>query len=365
MNDDVVIIALLESLERINEDKIITKQLRDNSNPFLLPESKFKKIFRLPRDCARYLIEALDCEELQMGSLPKQLKVLCALHFFAQGSYQASLGQDYNLALSQPSVSRCLDTVANLIIRKLTPSKIIFPNTPAERAENKAEFLSIFGMPNTIGAVDGSHIGIIAPPLSHPTAPGNIFYNRKGFYSINCQVICNAKGRIINVNPNFPGSTHDAAVWRASNVNKSLERAYIQGNENEWLLGDKGYPLLPWLMTPLSAPATAAEQQYNNCHKQARNIIEKTFGKLKNRFRCLLKHRILHYSPEKSAKIIVSCCTLYNLFFDTYSADEDDEITDEEEHINSDEMMDPDHGNDFLTAARVIQNQLIRSHFSV
>lgn len=50
-------------------------------------------------------------------------------------------------------------------------------------------FLHLHGMPNTLGAVDGTHIGIATPPLNHPTAPGNLFFNRKGFYSINCQMV--------------------------------------------------------------------------------------------------------------------------------------------------------------------------------
>ncbi|CAI6373865.1 unnamed protein product [Macrosiphum euphorbiae] len=31
------------------------------------------------------------------------------------------------------------------------------------------------------------------------------------------------------------------------------------------------------------------------------------------RFRCLLKHRVLHYSPEKAASIINSCTILHNI----------------------------------------------------
>lgn len=31
------------------------------------------------------------------------------------------------------------------------------------------------------------------------------------------------------------------------------------------------------------------------------------------RFRCLLKHRVLHYDPVQAAKIIYSCCALHNL----------------------------------------------------
>lgn len=29
--------------------------------------------------------------------------------------------------------------------------------------------------------------------------------------------------------------------------------------------------------------------------------------------RCLLKHRVLHYHPERTSKIIVSCCILHNM----------------------------------------------------
>lgn len=46
-------------------------------------------------------------------------------------------------------------------------------------------------MPHTLGAVDGTHVAIVKPPITHPTAPGNLFYNRKGYYSINCQMVSN------------------------------------------------------------------------------------------------------------------------------------------------------------------------------
>ncbi|CAB3228785.1 unnamed protein product [Arctia plantaginis] len=121
------------------------------------------------------------------------------------------------------------------------------------------EFQELFNMPNTLGAVDGTHISIAKPSINHPTAPGNLFYNRKGFYSINCQIVCSAKGKIIGLNPNFPGSTHDAAIWRASTINHFLKSNFLSGERNQWLLGDKGYPLQPWLMTPLMAPTTEAE----------------------------------------------------------------------------------------------------------
>lgn len=72
-------------------------------------------------------------------------------------------------------------------------------------------------------------------------------------------------------------------------------------------------------MTPLTEPETEAEQNYNAAHARARNTVEMTFGRLKNKLRCLHKHRTLHYEPAKAAKIIIACCTLYNMFFDVLS----------------------------------------------
>lgn len=80
-------------------------------------------------------------------------------------------------------------------------------------------------------------------------------------------------------------------------------------------IGDSGYPLRPWLLTPLEqdpAPGTP-EAQYNIYHKRTRCLIERCNGLLKMRFRCLLKHRVLHYTPQMATRIINACVVLHNI----------------------------------------------------
>ncbi|KAJ1138493.1 hypothetical protein NDU88_004876 [Pleurodeles waltl] len=77
--------------------------------------------------------------------------------------------------------------------------------------------------------------------------------------------------------------------------------------------GESGYPNLSWLLTPVRNPRTRAEERYNEAHGRTRRVIERTFGLLKARFRCLhVTGGSLFYSPKKVCQIIVACCMLPN-----------------------------------------------------
>ncbi|KAJ8710258.1 hypothetical protein PYW07_009624 [Mythimna separata] len=64
-------------------------------------------------------------------------------------------------------------------------------------------------------------------------------------------------------------------------------------------MGDSGYALREYMMTPINnAVEDSPEGRYNFVQKRARSTIERTFGILKGRWRCLLAARELHYCPE-------------------------------------------------------------------
>lgn len=94
-----------------------------------------------------------------------------------------------------------------------------------------------------------------------------------------------------------------------------------------YILGDSGYPQRPWLMTPiLDATPGSAQAFYNEKHMKARVVIENTFSRLKNRWRCLHKDRVLHYKPLKCAHIILACSVLRNIMIDLDVAETEAEI---------------------------------------
>ena len=159
-------------------------------------------------------------------------------------------------------------------------------------------------MGGIIGTIDGTHIAINAPSSQDEEYPAFVYYNRKGFYSINTQVICDSDMKILSANARFPGATHDSAIWGSSVIRRYVSSKYQQGVRSMWLLGDSGYPIEPWLLTPIegAVPGTA-EYRYTRHHARIRNTVERCIGNLKMRFRCLTKARCMHYHPIRAGKI--------------------------------------------------------------
>ncbi|GBP40851.1 Putative nuclease HARBI1 [Eumeta japonica] len=95
----------------------------------------------------------------------------------------------------------------------------------------------------------------------------------------------------------------------------SYQRALATGHcVSQQALSDSGYALKPWLLTPITgAPPGSREYRYTKVHAKTRNCIERCIGLLKSRWRCLLKHRTLHYNPDIAQKIIIACCVLHNM----------------------------------------------------
>ncbi|XP_060810170.1 putative nuclease HARBI1 [Amyelois transitella] len=164
-------------------------------------------------------------------------------------------------------------------------------------------------MPGCLACIDGTHVAIVCPHEHEER-----FYNRKGYHSLNVQIVCDANLNILNVDSSYPGSTHDSVIWANHPLNPYLERLHTVSGEDLYLLGDSGYPLRPIMMTPVSdSEPDTPEDNYQNMHLTARNTVERCIGVLKGRFRCLLGDRKLHYSPTVAAKITNACCVLHNI----------------------------------------------------
>ena len=169
-------------------------------------------------------------------------------------------------------------------------------------------FYELAGFPKVIGAIDGTLI-----PIRTPFKNEHLYVCHKGFHAINVMATCNARLLFTNVVAKWHGSTHDSAVFNASMLNIHLESG--SGGEG-WLLGDRGYALTPTMMTPFHPDkmTSNAERKYQKAHTKTRNVIERSFGVLKQRFRCLdFSGGAMQFSPSRCCKIILATAVLHNM----------------------------------------------------
>lgn len=270
--------------------------------------------------------------------VPFHLKFISALNFYGSGSYQRRVGMDAMASISQSSISRIINEVSKAIVEHIMPIQLRFHQDQGQMNRAKDGFLTKSKFPNVIGLIDGTHIDLSGLSKNNEYA----FVNRKGNKSINTQIICDSNMVILNVNARYPGSTHDSFIWSNSLVFTFLENLYQQNSSdwNKWLLGDSGYPLQPWLLTPIKTPTTDAERKYNKFHKKCRCLVEQCIGCLKGRFRCLLGERKLRYNPTAAGYIIYACATLHNyLINNMYDVTQDINIPPLENVANIAERM--------------------------
>lgn len=231
--------------------------------------------------------------------------MLCTLRYIAKADFFSEVGDIHGV--SKSSVSICIPKVCHALCEHL--QNIKFPSSIMSLRKIKQQFHSIARFPNVVGAIDGTLIPIKG--MGGDDEP--IYVSRKNFHALNTQGVVDAEMRFLNINCRFPGSTHDAYVMS----NSSIPEIMANLPEGGWLLGDSGYPLKDFLMTPFNTPSTQMEERYNLAHCRTRNIVERAFGVLKSRFRCLHKSGgCLPFTPAKCALVIETCCRLHNKAID-------------------------------------------------
>ncbi|XP_025992133.2 putative nuclease HARBI1 [Solenopsis invicta] len=363
------VINVLENANIVFENR----ERFQRNDPFELNNLEFMRLFRLSKDMVQRVIDIV--EEYsdpisRRSALDAEQKVFTALRFYAVGSYQLGIGCNGYIGVSQSSVSRCIRDV-NIVLNhpNVFNEWVYFPRNLEELTTIRNAFYTEYGFPGVVGCIDCTHVAIFPPSKNNEMYPEHVYVNRKGYHSINTQLICDSRMKILNVNARYPGSCHDSFIWNHCNVLPVMQTLHARGHDNFYLIGDSGYALRPWLLTPLNdvQPATP-EERYNQCFKRTRSIIERCNGLLKMRFRCLLKHRVLHYTPNVASKIINSCVVLHNMCVENNLSlpDDDYDLHMDFGMLNERPMeveaavgrLNPD-----LTKARVMQRRIIRNFF--
>lgn len=280
--------------------------------------AQFIENFRVSQESFEYIC----CQLSTMGKrnttyrlcVPLRKRVAIAIWKLATGGEYRTVSHLFGVGIS--TVCNCVQDFCDAVIRVLLPQHIKFPD-PAKFVEMAKFFESRWRVPQCVGAIDGSHIPIIAPE----EYPGD-YFNRKGWHSVVLQAVVNGKGQFWDICVGFPGSVHDARVLKQSYVWERLSDGDLLGQNKvnicgcdvgHYLIGDPAYPLQNWLMKPFSDTGrlSVEQQKYNYRISSARSVVEMSFGRLKGRWRCLMKRNDCKLDLTK--KMVLACCVLHNI----------------------------------------------------
>ncbi|XP_074839438.1 patatin-like phospholipase domain-containing protein 4 isoform X3 [Carettochelys insculpta] len=147
------------------------------------------------------------------------------------------------------------------------------------------EGFAAMGFPNCFGALDG-----IPLPIRAPDHSGGRYINRKGYHFVVLQSMVDSCGHFQDIYVGWPGSTHDACVFRNSGLCcRPQAETYIPQREIPLgdtttvplcLVGDAAYHLQPWLMRPYTGHFTDSQERYNARHNHAQQVVERAFERL-------------------------------------------------------------------------------------
>ncbi|KAI8420656.1 hypothetical protein MSG28_007895, partial [Choristoneura fumiferana] len=237
----------------------------------------------------------------QKSSIVWSIPQIVTLRFYATNNTQMSIG-DFG-GMSTPTSHRIIHQVS-AAIASLHKEYIRFPTTHQEIRKEQDSFFHIARFPRVIGAMDCTHIRITSPGGDH----AELYRNRKGYFSVNVQTICNANLEITDIVARWPGSSHDSTIFNNSCIKAKFESGHYG---NALLLVDGGYATTSYTMPPLENPRTPVEQLYNESQIRTRNPIERCYGVWKRRFPALALG--LRTKIDKSLTIIVATAVLHNM----------------------------------------------------
>lgn len=302
LTDDEDFVQLINIVQRRNRPRVY-KPRKDCFAYF--NDDEFLERYRLPKDCVRSIINllAIDISSTTNwnNAVTVEDQVLVTLRYMATGSILQAVGDFHGIHKS--TTSKIIKKVIRALAR-MGQQNIRMPATAAEINSTVQEFYQISMFPCCIGALDCTHIKIQSPGGQN----AEVFRNRKDYFSFNCQAICNSRLIICDIVCRWPGSAHDATIFNNSNIRGKLERGEFGENV---ILGDSGYPIRNYLITPLRNPQTRAERLFNESQIRTRNPIERCFGVLKRRFPILALG--IRMNTDIVEAIVVAAAFLHNI----------------------------------------------------
>ena len=218
--------------------------------------------------------------------------------------------------VSSSTVVASTERVARAIIGRL--STIV--NLPKDGKAKKTMMKGFErrGYKGGVVTVDCTGIRIVAPTAVSRAGQKHVYVGKEKYVCKRYQVACDATLRIRHVYGGNAGSVHDMDMFTSSPLYLNIREIL---RDAEYYLGDTGYALRPYMITPFKNSEIAkvplqhvkdARTYFNRHFSAVRIMIERCFGVLKARFRCLL-FGMWFRDEAMYSRVFLACCILHNV----------------------------------------------------
>ncbi|GMI97817.1 hypothetical protein like AT4G29780 [Hibiscus trionum] len=277
------------------------------------PDEEFKRAFRMSKATFNMVCEELEPVVMKKNTMlrdaiPVRQRVAVCIWRLATGEPLRMVSKRFGLGIS--TCHKLVLEVCDAIKTVLMPK---FVQWPDENKTNrtKQEFESATGIPNVGGSMYTTHIPIIAPK-ANVAAYFNKKHterNQKTSYSITLQGVVDRTGAFTDVCIGWPGSMSDDQILEKSAFYQRATRGHLK---DVWVVGNKGYPLMDWVLVPYGHQnLTWAQHGFNEKIGEIENVAKDAFARLKGRWSCLQKRT--EVKLQDLPIVLGACCVLHNI----------------------------------------------------
>jgi hypothetical protein len=287
-------------------------------------DTRWVENFRMNKESVFRLSDLLSADIQKQDTsfrhaIPATVKVAVTLYKLCQGASFLICSEQF--AIGKSIVCQAIQDVVRVVNVHLR-HQIEWPRGN-RLIQGMSDFQDWCGLPGVVGAIAGTHFQIKKPSIGAE----DYYYFKSGGFSMQCQAVVDRHKRFVDLSVGMPGSTNDMRVLRRSSLyhlatttNQLFDVAYAQHGFSPYLIGDKGYPLYPWLMTPYRdlpiGNRSLQERLFNRKLSTGRCVVENAFGILKQSFRELGRVSELHVTALPD--VIVACCLLHNMLLNQH-----------------------------------------------
>jgi hypothetical protein len=216
------------------------------------------------------------------GIISSSVRLAIAIRYFAGASpYDIMV----KFGVSHTSIFESIWMIVEAV-NELQEMKIEYPSDVERQKKIAKQFCeaSKVKFDCCAGAIDGVLIWMHKPSLKEADAAGvgqkKFLCGRKNKFGLNCQAVCDVRGRILDISITYGGSSSDCLAFEASDLHRRLEDGLLA--DGLVIFGDNAYLNTKYMATPY--PNVAGHDQdksrdnYNFYHSQVSGQFSDNVG---------------------------------------------------------------------------------------